>query len=91
MARWMAVSGDGNGRSGHPDGDAPDDRVQGLTGRELLVLQLVARGYSREQVADLIDGDEGDVMDALACAVWALGAADATEAIAVGRARNLIG
>ncbi|CAA9223048.1 MAG: hypothetical protein AVDCRST_MAG77-577 [uncultured Chloroflexi bacterium] len=60
-----------------------------LTSRELLVLLLLARRYSREQVADMLGG-EAAVADALASAVRALGATDVAEAIAIARERGLI-
>ena len=61
-----------------------------LTGRELLVLQLLARGYSPRQVALLTSTDARAVSDALAGAVRALRASDVAEAVAVARERGLI-
>ena len=60
-----------------------------LTSRELLVLLLLARRYSREQGADLLGG-EAAVADALASAVRALGATSMAEAIAIAREPGLI-
>jgi DNA-binding CsgD family transcriptional regulator len=61
-----------------------------LTPAELLVLQLLARGYAPRQVACLIGCDDPGVADALAGAIWALGAVDAADAVAVARRRRLI-
>ena len=60
-----------------------------LTGRELLVLQLLARGYSRMQVVELV-GDDATVAAALAEAMRALGATDAAAAVVAARGLNLI-
>ena len=49
---------------------------------------MLARRYSREQVADLLGG-EAAVADVLASAVRALGATDVAEAIAIARERGL--
>ena len=61
-----------------------------LTGRELLVLQLLARGYTPGQIALFTGSDDRAVSDALAGAVWALDAADAIQAVVVARSRGLI-
>jgi DNA-binding NarL/FixJ family response regulator len=56
----------------------------------LLILQLLARGYSRAQIAALIGVTEETVSAALASALWALGAATVAEAIVTARRRGLI-
>ena len=61
-----------------------------LTGRELLVLQLRARGYTPGQIALLTCGDDRAVADALTGAVWALDAADVAQAVVIARGRGLI-
>ena len=61
-----------------------------LTGRELLSLQLLARGYTPGQVALLTGTDDRAVSDALAGAVSALNANDVTHAVAIARHQKLI-
>jgi DNA-binding CsgD family transcriptional regulator len=61
-----------------------------LSGRELVVLQLLSRGYTTDQVAALRDEDAGDALTDLHGALVSLGVATVTEAIAHARARGLI-
>ena len=61
-----------------------------LTGRELLALQLLARGYAVRQVAALRGQPETDVFVALRSASASLGAATVPEAIAEAKRRGLI-
>ncbi len=74
---------------GNPAGALPTSPAVLLSSRELLVLLLLARRYSREQVADLLGG-EATVAEMLTSAVHALGARDVAEAIAIARERGLI-
>jgi hypothetical protein len=60
----------------------------GITGEELLALQLAARGYSLAQIAHLTEAhDAGGAVALLRRAAEALGAADA---VAEARRRGLI-
>jgi ATP/maltotriose-dependent transcriptional regulator MalT len=64
--------------------------AQLLSGRELLVLQLLAVDYSREQIAGLLWMPRAalDVVERSACA--ALGVATVEEAVELARQRCLI-
>jgi DNA-binding NarL/FixJ family response regulator len=78
---------------GPDSADAPDASNVGseqLAARELLTLQLLARGYSLAQIAALLGDTEKNVSATLASALRALGAATVTEAIATARRRDLI-
>ena len=61
-----------------------------LSGGELLVLQLLARGYAREQVAALlaIAAPAVEAVERSGCA--ALGVATVEEAVELARGRRLI-
>ncbi|CAA9283000.1 MAG: hypothetical protein AVDCRST_MAG77-4026 [uncultured Chloroflexi bacterium] len=61
-----------------------------LTSSELLALQLLERGYTLPQAAWLTGNDDCGMASALAGAVWALGAVDVAEALAIARERRLI-
>ena len=74
---------------GDPAGALPTSPAARLSSRELLVLLLLARRYSREQVADLLGG-EAAVAEMLTSAVHTLGARDVAEATANARERGLI-
>jgi DNA-binding NarL/FixJ family response regulator len=75
-------------------GSAAPPALRLLTGRELLVLQLLARGYSREQVAALTGVPVAVAVAAVAeaerSACAALGAATVEEAVERARRRRLI-
>ena len=60
-----------------------------LEGRELLVLQLFARGYARVQIKALL-ADGRSVDELVAGALKAFGVQDVSEAIAVAVERGLI-
>jgi DNA-binding NarL/FixJ family response regulator len=91
---------DGSDPAGPEVRGAPrDGRVRGegvapaagpLTGRELLVLQLVAVGYSRAQIAAAAGVPVAAVEQAERSARAALGAATAEEAVERARRRRLI-
>ena len=61
-----------------------------LTGRALLVLQLLARGYAREQVAALLAMAATEVEEVEWSACAALGVATIEEAVELARRRGLI-
>jgi DNA-binding CsgD family transcriptional regulator len=67
----------------------PESALPILTGRELLVLQLLGRRYSREQIA-AITGEPAAVREAERSACKALGAAVVEEAVELARRRRLI-
>ena len=64
--------------------------TRGLTGRELLVLQLQARGYTPGQIAVLTEATVPDVLAALEAASAALGVRDWRAAVGEARRRGLI-
>ncbi len=61
-----------------------------LSGRELLVLQLLARGYAREQVAALLAIAAPEVEEVEHSACVALGVATVEEAIELARRRVIL-
>ena len=63
---------------------------RGLTSSELIVLQLLGRGYTLPQAAWLTGSDDCGMASALAGAMWAFCAVDMAEAIAIARVRRLI-
>ena len=67
-----------------------DARDSGLTGRELLVVQLLARGYSSGQIATLLHVTASVVEAHERAARAALGAATAADALDATRRRGLI-
>ncbi|HEV2124479.1 MAG TPA: hypothetical protein VGW38_17130 [Chloroflexota bacterium] len=67
--------------------DAP---AEYLTGRELLALQLLARGYSIARIAAVLIVPSWQVAALLARATVRLGARDQREAVARARQRRLI-
>ena len=71
-----------------PVPDAPHSAP--LSGAELLVLRLLARGYSPDQIAPFLGADVGAVRDAERRACAALGVHSADEAVAATRQRGLI-
>ena len=75
-------------RSGDEDGNravrAP------LTGPALLAVQLLALGYSPEEIASVRQVAPEDVLGDLRAALAALGATTQRDAIAAARRRNLI-
>ncbi len=70
-----------------PASSAPDER---LPDRELLALQLVARGYTSKQIAPLLDTTAKAVDLTLNRAAKRLGARHRPEAVAVALRRGLI-
>jgi DNA-binding NarL/FixJ family response regulator len=71
-------------------GSAAPPALQLLTGRELLVLQLLARGYSRQQFAAVAGVPVAAVAEAERSACAALGVATVEEAVERARRRRLI-
>jgi DNA-binding NarL/FixJ family response regulator len=61
-----------------------------LTGRELLVLQLLARGYTRDQIAALLAVPSGEVERSGLAAHHAFGVASAAETVLAALRRGLI-
>ena len=61
-----------------------------LGGRELVLLQLLARGYAPHQVAALRGEDEAAILADLRRALAALAAATVREALAAARRRGLL-
>ena len=62
-----------------------------LTGRELLALQLLARGYSLRQLRTLLAaGRAGDAAALLQCAAEGLGVRTVPAAVAEAQRRGLI-
>ena len=61
-----------------------------LSGRELALLQVLARGYALGQASRLFGAEEGDVVRDLRRAGRALGASTLPAAIAEARRRGLI-
>ena len=61
-----------------------------LTGREMLVLQLLARRYSRDQIVALTGRLVAAVQDVEQSACAALGVAAVEEAVELARHRRLI-
>jgi DNA-binding NarL/FixJ family response regulator len=76
------------------DGAGAAVRVAGagelLTGRELVALQLVARGYTHRQVAVLLRSTPAEMTFLLEQAAGRLKAADVTEAVAAATRRGLL-
>jgi DNA-binding NarL/FixJ family response regulator len=75
----------------------PDDAATGataaeppLSGRQLLVLQLLSRGYTPGQIASLAELALDDVLVALTEACTRLGVTDWRAAVAAARARDLL-
>ena len=66
------------------------DHTAALSGAELVTLQLVAHGYSPDQVAALRGVPRVAVLDELLRAVEALGTANVRDAIAEARCRLLL-
>ena len=69
-------------------GAAPTQRL--LTSHELLILQLFARGYSREQIADVLGAGLHEVGHHGARAAGALGVSTVGEAVRCAQRRGLI-
>ncbi len=61
-----------------------------LSGRELLMLQLRARGYPREQIAALLQTPTAALAEVERSACAALGVADVEEAVELARQCRLI-
>ena len=61
-----------------------------LSGRELLILQLRARGYPREQIAALLQTPTAALAQVEWSAHVALGVATVEEAVELARQRGLI-
>ena len=70
--------------------DERDTAATSLTGRELLVLQLLGVGYSREQLAALARMPATAIEEAEHSACAALGADATQEAVELARHRRLI-
>ncbi len=70
----------------HGDAAATDR----LTGQELLVLQLLARGYSDAQIAALLASTRGQVEALVTSAAEQLGVTTRYEAVAAAVQRGLI-
>ena len=68
-------------RTQHTQYSTPAAATRPLQPRELLVLQLRARGYGREQVAALLDVAAAAIEEAEHSACAALGAATVEEAV----------
>ena len=69
-------------------GADPTQRL--LTSHELLILQLFAGGYSREQIAEMLGVGPHDVGHHEACAAEALGVSTVSEAVRRAQRRGLI-
>jgi DNA-binding CsgD family transcriptional regulator len=69
---------------------AAQQRGPGLTGQELLVLQLMAHGYSRHELGDLLAIHEDEVALVERSACEALGARTVRQALEIARRRSLI-
>ena len=78
-----------NGPSDLPR-DPHDDNAALLTSRELLVLQLLGLGYSRQQVASLVWMTAPALAQLEHSACAALGVATTDEAVELARRRGLI-
>lgn len=79
-----------NWANGSPRGNIAPPSPAHLTTRELLVLQLMARGYSIEQIARLVGESPASILERAATVEASLGATDGCGAVAVALRCGLI-
>lgn len=61
-----------------------------LSGQDILMLQLLARGYTRAQIAGLVECDERAIQGLMAHVTQYLGQQDWRQAVAIALQRGLI-